>query len=131
MRAIWNEVVESGLAFPQDTPLDKQQARAFFASQSFTAVAQLPSGTIGGLYILHPNNVGRCGHIANASYAVDGALRGRHIGENWSPTAWLRPGSWAFASSSLTQLSPAMKAPFTCIRSLASFAWVSSPAGSA
>jgi len=32
MRAIWNEVVESGLAFPQDTPLDKQQARAFFAS---------------------------------------------------------------------------------------------------
>lgn len=81
MQAIWNEVVESGLAFPQDTPLDKQQARAFFASQSFTAVAQLPSGTIGGLYILHPNNVGRCGHIANASYAVDGALRGRHIGE--------------------------------------------------
>ena len=22
-----------------------------------------------GLYILHPNNVGRCGHICNASYA--------------------------------------------------------------
>ena len=22
-----------------------------------------------GLYILHPNNIGRCGHIANASYA--------------------------------------------------------------
>ena len=34
-----------------------------------------------GLYILHPNNVGRCGHISNASYAVKGSVRGRHIGE--------------------------------------------------
>lgn len=34
-----------------------------------------------GLYILHPNNVGRCGHICNASYAVRSGLRGRHIGE--------------------------------------------------
>ena len=25
--------------------------------------------------------MGRCGHIANASYAVDRAARGRHIGE--------------------------------------------------
>ncbi len=28
-------------------------------------------GQIVGLYILHPNNVGRCGHLCNASYAVD------------------------------------------------------------
>ena len=34
-----------------------------------------------GLYILHPNNVGRCGHICNASYAVNKACRGKHIGE--------------------------------------------------
>ena len=34
-----------------------------------------------GLYILHPNNVGRCGHICNASYAVKSRLRGHHIGE--------------------------------------------------
>lgn len=34
-----------------------------------------------GLYILHPNNIGRVGHIANASYAVDRACRGEHIGE--------------------------------------------------
>lgn len=81
MQAIWNQVVASGIAFPQDAPLDREQAENFFASQSFTAVAQLPGGTVGGLYILHPNNVGRCGHIANASYAVDEALRGRHIGE--------------------------------------------------
>ena len=34
-----------------------------------------------GLYILHPNNVGRCGHIVNASYAIDSGYRGKHIGE--------------------------------------------------
>ena len=34
-----------------------------------------------GLYILHPNNVGRCGHICNASYAVRRDIRGQHVGE--------------------------------------------------
>ena len=33
------------------------------------------------LYILHPNNVGRCGHICNASYTVRRDFRGEHIGE--------------------------------------------------
>ena len=81
MQAIWNQVVASGIAFPQDTPLDREQAEDFFASQSFTAVAQLPGGTVGGLYILHPNNVGRCAHLANASYAVQSSARGNKVGE--------------------------------------------------
>lgn len=33
------------------------------------------------MYILHPNNVGRCGHICNASYAVRSDMKGKHIGE--------------------------------------------------
>jgi ribosomal protein S18 acetylase RimI-like enzyme len=37
-------------------------------------------GRIRGLYILHPNNIGRCGHVANASFAVAGASRGEGIG---------------------------------------------------
>jgi ribosomal protein S18 acetylase RimI-like enzyme len=41
----------------------------------------MDSGKIVGLYILHPNNVGRCGHICNASYAVKKGTRGQHIGE--------------------------------------------------
>ena len=28
------------------------------------------TGEIEGIYILHPNNVGCCGHICNASFAV-------------------------------------------------------------
>ena len=79
---IWNQIVEEGIAFPQENILTIQEAEKFFAEQSFTAVAcDNADGRIVGLYILHPNNVGRCGHICNASYAVDSQLRGRHIGE--------------------------------------------------
>lgn len=80
--AVWNEVVEDGVAFPQTELLDEQSGHAFFSAQSFTGIAyDTESGEIVGLYILHPNNVGRCGHICNASYAVKGGLRGQHIGE--------------------------------------------------
>ncbi len=78
--AIWNEVVREGNAFPQDSELSADEAVSFFSSQSFTAIAE-EHGRIVGLYILHPNNVGRCSHIANASYAVTSSERGRHIGE--------------------------------------------------
>ena len=80
MIAVWNEVVAAGKAFPQEEPLDEQTGLRFFGEQSFCGVAE-EDGQIAGLYILHPNNVGRCSHIANASYAVRAALRGRHIGE--------------------------------------------------
>ena len=80
MIRIWNEVVEEGVAFPQEDCLDAGTGAAFFASQSYTGVAE-EDGTVLGLYILHPNNVGRCGHICNASYAVSSGIRGRHIGE--------------------------------------------------
>jgi len=80
MIKIWNEIVEEGIAFPQEEILDEESGKAFFASQSFTGVAE-DAGKITGLYILHPNNVGRCGHICNASYAVSSGMRGQHIGE--------------------------------------------------
>ena len=80
MVRVWNEVVEEGVAFSQLDFLDEESGRAFFAAQTYCAVAE-DDGTVVGLYILHPNNVGRCGHIANASYAVDSACRGKHVGE--------------------------------------------------
>ena len=80
MVRIWNQVVEEGVAFPQLDFLTEETGRAFFAEQSYCAVAD-EDATVVGLYILHPNNVGRCGHIANASYAIDSACRGKHIGE--------------------------------------------------
>lgn len=80
MAEIWNQVVEDGIAFPQLQTLTLDSARNFFAGQSFSAVAE-EDGRILGLYILHPNNEGRCGHIANASYAVDRSARGKGTGK--------------------------------------------------
>lgn len=79
MISIWNEVVAEGNAFPQEA-LEKKSGAEFFASQSYCGVAE-KDGAVLGLYILHPNNVGRCSHISNASFAVGIGARGKHIGE--------------------------------------------------
>lgn len=79
---IWNTVVKDGIAFPQEECLDMDSGNVFFKSQTYTGIAyDADTDLIVGLYILHPNNVGRCGHICNASYAVKKDLRGMHIGE--------------------------------------------------
>ena len=82
MIRIWNEVVEEGVAFPQEELLNRETGKAFFGEQTYCGVAgDTETGKIYGLYILHPNNIGRCGHICNASYAVSADCRGLHIGE--------------------------------------------------
>ena len=82
MIRIWNEVVEEGIAFPQEELLDARTGKEFFEQQTYNAAAvNADTGEVCGLYILHPNNVGRCGHICNASFAVHSQTRGLHIGE--------------------------------------------------
>ena len=82
MVTIWNQVVADGVAFPQEECLTPEMGTAFFAEQTYCGVAEdTDTGRIYGMYILHPNNVGRCGHICNTSYAVKDGVRGRHIGE--------------------------------------------------
>jgi len=77
--SIWNQIVEDGEAFPQTAPLSQEEAERFFGTQNDTTVAE-KDGEVVGFYILHPNNVGRCGHIGNASYGVRDGLRGQGIG---------------------------------------------------
>ena len=82
MIEIWNEIVEEGKAFPQEEFLTLESGAHFFEEQTYTGVAvDSETEKIYGLYILHPNNIGRCGHICNASYAVSSESRGLHIGE--------------------------------------------------
>ena len=79
---VWNEVVQDGIAFPQMDLLTEVSGDEFFSGQSFTGIAfNSDNNEIVGLYILHPNNVGRCGHICNASFAVKIGFRGQRIGE--------------------------------------------------
>lgn len=82
MIKIWNEVVEDGVAFPQEELLTSETGKSFFSNQSYCGVAtDEATNKVLGMYILHPNNVGRCGHISNASYCVSKNHRGLHIGE--------------------------------------------------
>lgn len=79
---IWNSVVTDGMAFPQLETLDQNTGKKFFDGQTYTGAAiDTANNEVMGVYILHPNNVGRCGHICNASYAVKKEKRGLHIGE--------------------------------------------------
>ena len=79
---VWNQVVEDGLDFPQEETLTAETEDQFFKEQTYTGIAvNTENNEIVGLYILHPNNVGRCGHICNASYTVRRDIRGQHIGE--------------------------------------------------
>ena len=80
MISIWNKVVEDGETFPQEDFLNDTTGADFFAAQTYCGIAD-NNGKIVGLYILHPNNEGRCGHISNASYAVRRDCRGRGVGE--------------------------------------------------
>ena len=124
MIRIWNEVVEDGVAFPQEELLSAETGKEFFAGQTYSAVAEdTETGTVYGLYILHPNNVGRCGHICNASYAVDADRRGQHI---WYRTVLCRAKPTATACCSSMRLWQAMCMPDICMNdwvlcSLASF----------
>ena len=62
--AIWNEVVKEGIAFPQKETLTESTGDLFFKEQTFTGIAyDEEKKEIVGMYILHPNNIGRCGHI--------------------------------------------------------------------
>ncbi len=81
MTEIWNTVVKDGIAFPQTEPLTISDAAAFFAAQT-TCAAAIMDDVVVGMYILHPNNVGRCGHISNASFAVATHARRKGVGES-------------------------------------------------
>ena len=79
MVGLWNKIVETGEAFPQVYEMTLEEGRAFFAEQTLATVAVVDDKLF-GLYILHPNGVGRCAHVANASYAVAAKSRGLGLG---------------------------------------------------
>lgn len=79
MIEIWNEVVEEGVAFPQMEPLG-EDGEEFFSNQDYTGIIELDR-EVAGLYIIHPNNIGRCGHLSNSSYAIKSSARGKGLGK--------------------------------------------------
>lgn len=81
MVRIWNEAVQNGDTLPQQKNITEKEALSFFSEQTSTCIAADKStGVVVGLYILHPNGIGHCKHIANASYVVWSVMRHKGIG---------------------------------------------------
>ena len=72
MIALWNEVVEEGIAFPQEEPLTLESGAAFFAGQSHSAVAADISAT----------------PAMPSAPSAGGCTSGKH----WLRTVWSRDG---------------------------------------
>ncbi len=84
MLAIWNQVVEEGVAFPQDEPLDEETGRAFLPGRPIRLWPRdTDTAALSGCISRIPNNVGRCGHIGNASYAVSATAGDGILGKSW------------------------------------------------
>lgn len=77
---IWNDILIDGVAFP-GTELYSEEDFAEYLRQQTAATCMLADGELMGYYILHPNNIGRCSHVANASYCMSKNARGKHLGK--------------------------------------------------
>lgn len=78
MTKLWNEVIEDGIAFPGIEFYDDTSFEEFLKTQS-AVTCLLCDSHLAGFYILHPNNIGRCSHIANASYCINSNFRGKNL----------------------------------------------------
>ncbi|HAM01767.1 MAG TPA: GNAT family N-acetyltransferase [Acidimicrobiaceae bacterium] len=77
---LFAEIVERGEGFPQRPPLAEADFELYWGSGAQFVVVARHRGTVVGAYHVKPNFPGRAGHIANAGYVVDGALRGKGVG---------------------------------------------------
>lgn len=80
MKDIWNDILIDGIAFP-GTELYGEEDFADFLRQQSAVTCMLAGDNLMGYYILHPNNIGRCSHVANASYCMSKQARGKHLGK--------------------------------------------------
>ena len=80
MRMMWNDIIEDGVAFPGIDLLDKEVFNQMISQQDAVNCMYVDEILV-GYYILHPNNIGRCSHVANASYVLDKTMRGKHLGK--------------------------------------------------
>lgn len=75
----WNIILEDGVAFP-GTELYEENSFEKMLEEQTEVRCMIIDDKIAGFYILHPNNIGRCSHVANASFILDPSFRGQHLG---------------------------------------------------
>ena len=77
---VLNEIIEEGLAFPWEKPFDVEAFRKKYPPHEIVWCAVDENDKVLGYVHIHPNNEGRCSHIANCGYSVTRSARGRGIG---------------------------------------------------
>ena len=80
MRRMWNEIIDDGVAFPGLELLEETIFNKMMSEQDAVNCMIIDDQVV-GYYILHPNNIGRCSHVDNASYVLDKSVRGKHLGK--------------------------------------------------
>lgn len=75
MTNTWNDIIEDGVAFPGEDLYSSENFEKMLMEQS-TVTCMFYDDRYAGYYIIHPNNIGRCSHVANASYCIDKSVRG-------------------------------------------------------
>lgn len=76
MTRIWNDVLKDGVAFPGEELFTETTFENYLKEQTIVR-CMVFDGDLAGFYVAHPNNIGRCSHIANASYCMDKSYRGQ------------------------------------------------------
>lgn len=78
MTQTWNDILIDGEAFPGEDLFNTEGFELMLLEQSATTCL-LYNGVYAGFFIIHPNNIGRCAHTANASYCIDKRMRGKGL----------------------------------------------------
>ncbi len=112
MIGIWNEVVEEGIAFPQENLLNLETGRRFFAEQTYNAVAAtpLPVKSMASTFSTRTTSAAADISVMPAMPFVPTAADGI-LAKNWSPTACAKANGMDFKSCSSTPWSPRISMP--------------------
>lgn len=78
--SIFNQIIDEGETFPFDTSFSRADFDAKYVPEEPVWCAINNSGDVLGFVHIHPNNIGRCSHIANCGYSVAREYRGLGIG---------------------------------------------------
>lgn len=78
---IFREVTAGGDTYVFDADTSRDFADAYWLGDGVRTWVAVEDGRVLGMYKLVPNQRGRGAHVANASYMVAAATRGRGVGE--------------------------------------------------